>query len=67
MKTEDQLTRAERIRLEALAQAIAAFGARATTAQELLDSAEEIEAWLYKAYDHTAMDSEADPKEVAPL
>ena len=49
MNNQDQLTRAERVRLEALAQAIMAFGPRAVTAQEVMNSAEEIEAWLYKA------------------
>ena len=58
---EDKLTRAERIRLECFAQAVAAFGVRAVTAQDLMRSAEEIEAWLKEAKDGNADDKYAGP------
>lgn len=51
---EDKLLRPERVRLEALAQAINLISAqaRSPTMEELFEEAEEIEKWLYKAKDN---------------
>lgn len=50
MKPGDQLTRAERVRLEALNQAInSAMTLRVASLPELLTRAEEIETWLRRA------------------
>ena len=48
---DDKLTRAERIRLEALAQAVAylAITHNSGTISNALDCAEVIETWLYEA------------------
>lgn len=52
MPNEDQLTRAERIRLESLAQAQSLTGMTATkqpTVDDVLATAERVEAWLKRA------------------
>ena len=48
---EDKLTRAERVRLEALAQVItySAYTINTTDIETILERAEKIETWLYKA------------------
>ena len=52
---EDKLLRSERVRLEALAQAIAlsAIIYNDATMKTILERAEEIEKWLYRAKDNT--------------